>query len=77
LGAARLCGCLSSHSGISLEKEAGPGAPKPRYQRLIPALAPGVAITSIEKFEQIDREGLEIHYASGTRHWSQIIVMDD
>lgn len=68
---------FTRHSGISLEKKLDPAHLKPRYRRLIPAAPEGARITSIEKFEQIDREGLEIHYAQGQKHWEQVIVVPD
>ncbi|WP_281278038.1 hypothetical protein [Novosphingobium umbonatum] len=37
----------------------------------------GTRITSIEKFEQIDREGLEIHYTNCQTQWWQVIEFPD
>jgi len=67
----------NARSGITVEKRLPLDRLKPRYRRSIPSLAPGVRITSIEKFEAIDREGLEIHLARGDRRWTDIVLTRD
>ncbi|HEX7853140.1 MAG TPA: sulfite exporter TauE/SafE family protein [Sphingobium sp.] len=49
-------------SGLSVEKRLTLDGMKPRYRRLMPPTPAGAKIVAIEKFEQIDREGLEVHY---------------
>jgi len=68
---------VTRQNGVILEKKLDPAHLKPRYQRYIPVLPAGTRITSIEKFEQIDREGLEIHYANGQSQWRQVIEFPD
>lgn len=67
----------NARSGFVLEKRLDPTSLKPRYQRILPAMPAGARISSIEKFEQIDREGLEIHYVQGNRQWSQLVMAQD
>ncbi len=68
---------ITRQNGIVLEKKLDPAHLKPRYARYLPATPAGARITSIEKFEQIDREGLEIRYADATRAWTQIVEFPD
>jgi len=68
---------FNRNGDVILEKKLDPARLKPRYRRLLPIMPQGARITSIEKFEQIDREGLEIHYADGDRQWSRVIMIAD
>ncbi len=67
----------NARSGFVLEKRLDPAHLKLRYQRMLPPTPAGATISSIEKFERIDREGLEIHYIQGHRQWSQQVMAED
>ncbi|HWU02521.1 MAG TPA: sulfite exporter TauE/SafE family protein [Novosphingobium sp.] len=68
---------LSRRSGIVLEKKLDLARLKPKYRRFLPPTPNGARVVAIEKIEQIDREGLEIHYAQGGREWSRVVITED
>jgi hypothetical protein len=67
---------ITRQNGIVLERS----STRPISSRAMPGICLRrlrARITSIEKFEQIDREGLEIRYADATRAWTQIVEFPD
>lgn len=66
----------SAHGGVVLEKQLSLAHLKPRYARALPPTPAGARIVAIEKFVEIDREGLEVHYARGAARWERVIVTE-
>lgn len=66
----------SARDGIVLEKRLSLAHLKPRYARALPPTPSGARIVAIEKFAQLDREGLEIHYARGNTRWETVVVTE-
>lgn len=61
-------------SGITLERRLDPSHLKARYLAQLPPTPAGARIVAVDKFERIDREGLEIQYVRGGQRWTQVVI---